>query len=128
MNNIFKKAMEVGYYFDMELNERDDDRVSEWTGSEDCATFAKIIVDYAEDNGCDINFAFYEIMDETVDGICDETISVSDHMWDDYCKGFLAGEILGYPTPETMEKVKEAEKLWKNDSYGYYQEVLNEVR
>ena len=128
MNNIFRKSMEVGYYFDTEFNARNDERSTEWTGSEDCATFTKIIVDYAEENGCDIDAAFNEIADETVDAICNETIPVEDHMWDDYCKGFLAGEILGYPTEENLKKVRDAEQLWKDGCYGYYQDVLCEVQ
>lgn len=126
MNKIFKQSMEVGYYFDAELY--DDERTEDWCGSEECATFAKIIVDYAEENGCDINFAFYEIMNETVDKINNEIIYTDDHAWDYYCKGFLAGEILGFPTEENLAKVKKAEKLWEDPDYGYYQEVLEEVR
>ncbi len=127
--DLFLKAMEVGYYFDQEINSHNDDRTENWTGTEDCATFAKAILDYAEEEGCDISFAFYEIVDETITGICDGTFIVKDHGYDDYCRGFLAGEILGYPNKETMELVAEAEKRWNSHSnYGYYQEVLNEIR
>ena len=122
---LFKMAMEVGYYFENEVN---DKRTEEWCGSEDCTTFTKIIVDYAKDNNCDISFAFYELADETIDGIYNGTISVDDHMWDDYCRGFLAGEIIGYPNEENMKLVKKAEKLWKDTSCGYYQDVLNKVK
>lgn len=126
MNKIFKQSMKVGYYFYNELC--NDKRTDEWCGSEECATFTRIVVDYANENGCDINAAFYEIMDETVNKINNETISTEEHMWDDYCKGFLAGEILGMPTIENLRKVRDAEELWEdNTTYGYYQEVLNEI-
>ena len=53
--------------------------------------------------------------------------TIEDHMWDDYCRGFLAGEIIGMPTDENLKMVRKAEKLWKDDCYGYYQDVLDEV-
>ena len=125
---IFTKAMEVGYYFNMEINSHNDDRTENWTGTEDCATFAKAILDFIEEEGGDVSFAFYEIADETITGICDSMFVVKDHGYDDYCRGFLAGEILGYPYPETMELVAEAEKRWNaNHGCGYYQEVLNDI-
>ena len=128
MNETFKKSMEVGYYFDMELY--DDDRTEDWCGSEECATFTRIVVDYAMENKCDISTAFSELMNETVNDINNEIIPIEEHAWDNYCKGFLAGEVLGMPTRSNLNKVKKAEKLWEEDSiyYGYYQEVLNEVK
>lgn len=126
MNATFKKSMEVGYYFDKELY--DDDRTEDWCGSEECATFTRIVVDYAEENKCSIDFAFHELMDEIVNGINNETIPQEEHAWDDYCKGFLAGEIIGKPTKRNLDKVEEAELLWEEPHWGYYQEVLNEVK
>ena len=118
--------MKIGYYFYKELHE--EHRTREWSGSEECSTFAKKVLDYAEENGCAVDFAFYKLMDDVVNKINDKTISVEDHMCDDYYKGFLAGEILGMPTKENLDKAKKAEKLWENsDKYGYYQEVLEEV-
>lgn len=125
MNKVFKQSMEVGYYFNKELYR--DNRTDDWSGSEECSTFTKIVVDYAEENECDIKTAFYKLMNETINEINNETIPTEDHMWDDYCKGFLAGEILGKPTKGNLNKVKKAEKLWENEDYGYYQEVLEEV-
>lgn len=127
--SVFTKAMEVGYYFNMEINNRNDDRIENWTGTEECATFARAVLDFIEEEGGDVSFAFYEIVDETITGICDGTFIVKDHGYDDYCRGFLAGEILGYPYPETLELVAEAEKRWKSISRnGCYQDVLNGVR
>ena len=126
MNKVYKQSMEVGYYFKEEVF--NDNRTEDWCGSEECATFAKIIIDYTKENGCDINVAFHEIMEETINGINNETITIEEHGWDDYCKGFLAGEILGVPTKENLSKARKAEKLWEDVEYGYYQEVLEEVK
>ena len=50
-------------------------------------------------------------------------------MWDEYCKGFLAEQILGRPIEENMILVDRAERLWKDiDKYGYYQEALDDAR
>lgn len=127
MNKTYKQSMEVGYYFSREIY--NNDSVEDWYGSEECATFTKAIVDYAEENECDIDFAFYELASETVNRINDNTIPVEEHAWDDYCKGFLAGEILGYPTADNLDKAKKAEKLWNDEdsNYRYYQEVLGVV-
>ena len=127
MNKVYKQSMEVGYYFKKELYR--DERTDEWSCSEECSVFTKMVLDYAEENECDINFAFYELMDDVVNKINDKTINMKDHMWDDYCKGFLASEILGMPTKENLKKVQKAEILWRDvDTYGYYHEVLEEVK
>ena len=125
MNEIFKKSMEVGYYFNENLS--NDVTTQEWSASEECSTFTKIVVDYAKENKCNILDAFYDVMHEMIYKIDKEIIPTEDHMWDDYCKGFLAGEILGLPTKDNLKKVRKAEKLWKDSCYGYYQEVLEEV-
>lgn len=50
-------------------------------------------------------------------------------MWDEYCKGFLAGQILGLPTEKNMMLVDRAEELWKDvDKYGYYQDALEDAK
>ena len=49
-------------------------------------------------------------------------------MWDEYCKGFLAGQILRLPTEENMKLLDKAEKLWEDtEKYGYYQEALDDA-
>ena len=68
-------------------------------------------------------------MDIIFSAMAKGNILKENHMWDCYCKGFLAGEILGEPTEENIMKVSKAEKLWNDtDEYGYYQEVLNAVK
>ena len=126
MTNIYKHSMDIGHYFNTEFY--NDNRTEDWCGSEECATFAKIILDYVEKNNCDVSVALYKLTEETIDGINNESIKTEDHARDDYCKGFLAGEILGLPTEDNLNKVRMAEELWKDsDKYGYYQEVLEEV-
>ena len=132
MNKIFKQSMEVGYYFSRYF--LDDVTTQDWSASEECSTFTKCVVDYGKENKCDIKTTFDKISNEIVDKIEKETIRTEDHMWDDYCKGFLAGEIIGLPTKENMKKIKRAENLWNNDidkygehKYGYYHEVLEIV-
>lgn len=127
MNIIFKQSMEVGYYFNKELF--NDSRTEDWCGSEECSTFTKTIVDYAEENECNIDFAFFKLMNETINKINNESIKTEDHAWDEYCRGFLAGEILGKPNKTNLRKAEKAEELFKRefDKYGYYQEVLIEI-
>jgi len=127
MTTIFRQAMELGYYFYKAINENEDIRVEDWTGPEDCATFAKVMIDYAEENDLDISFAFQDIADDIIDNLCDTTIPVIDHGYDDYCRGFLAGEIIGYPTEENLALIKEAELRWKAGDSGYYQDILNDI-
>ena len=126
MTEIFKQSMEIGYYFNKVLS--DDFITQEWSASEECSTFTKIVIEYAEANKLNIHDAFYTYFHELIYKIENEIVPTEDHMWDDYCKGFLAGEILGMPTKENLKKVQKAEYLWRDvDTYGYYQEVLEEV-
>lgn len=126
MNKIFKQSMEVGYYFNKVLS--DDKITQEWNASEECSTFTKIVIDFAEANKLNIHDAFYDVMHEMIYKIEKEIIPTEEHAWDDYCKGFLAGEVFGMPTKENLKKVQKAEILWRDVDYGYYQEVLEEVR
>lgn len=125
--DLLKKAMVVGHLFWKKYQY--DEKTYEWNASEECSLFCETIIKKAEINKCSIEGIFNEYAEELIDQINNIKTEVSCHMWDEYCKGFLAGEILGYPNEENMELVKEAEKLWENtDVYGYYQEVLNDVR
>ena len=127
MNSTFKKAMEVGNLF---WNRYEKDyRTHEWKGSEECCMFCETIIERAKKDKCSIEVTFNEFAEELIDEINKIETELPCHMWDDLCKGFLAGEILGNPTEENLNKVKKANRLWKDvDKYGYYQEVLNEVR
>lgn len=123
---LFKRAMEVGHLF-WKRYERDE-RTYEWNASEDCCLFCKTIIEKAEENKCSIDVTFNEYAEALIDEINNIETELPCHMWDELCKGFIAGEILGEPTAENLNKVKKAEKLWEDvDTYGYYQEVINEV-
>lgn len=119
----FTKAMEIGAKF-AELYSGDE-RTEEWHGTVQCAEMTKRVIEYLEKEQ-------EATIDETVKLVTENMIANEDkgedHMWDDYCRGFLAGEKLGLPTEENMAKVEKAEELWdNNEDYGYYQEVLDEV-
>lgn len=123
MNNIFKQSMEVGYIFDKKYN---DERTYEWSVSDKLPTMTKMTIEYAKENNVSIECALDVIMKELFENDFDDTLE--DHLWDDYCKGYLAGVMIGMPTKENLVKVRKAEKLWEDvETYGYYQEVLDEV-
>lgn len=127
MNKTFKQSMEVGYYFNKFLS--NDVTTQDWSASEECSTFTKCVIDYAEENKLKIYDVFHYILHEMIYKIEKEIIPTEEHAWDNYCKGFLAGEILGMPTKENLLKVRKAEMLWRDvDTYGYYHEVLEEVK
>ena len=126
MNKKFKDSMEVGYYFNKYLS--NDETTKEWNASEECSTFTKIVLDHEKEIKLGIFYAFHDVMHEMIYKIEKEIVPTEEHMWDDYCKGFLAGEILGMPTKENLSKVRKAERLWEDNEYGYYQEVLEEVK
>lgn len=122
MNKTFINSMIIGaMFFDKYYN---DKRLNNWSGSEECSTMTKKTIEYAQENNVSLECAFDIIMNDLIENDFD---TIEDHMWDDYCKGFLAGEIIGMPTEDNLKKVRRVEKLWQDDCYGYYQEVLNEV-
>lgn len=125
MTRLFKDSMIVGYLF--VENYYDDYRTDEWKGSEECSLFAAKILGMAKIEHISIEEAFEKYANKFIDEINEIETAIECHMWDDICKGFLAGEIIGLPTEENLKKVKRAEKLWDDPDYGYYQEVLNEV-
>lgn len=123
---LFREAMIVGNLFWKRYGH--DERTHEWKGGEECCLFCKTIIKKAKENKNSIEDTFNEYVEELITEINNIETELPCHMWDELCKGFLAGEILGEPTDENLKKVKKAEKLWEDtDTYGYYQEVLNEV-
>ena len=124
LSETYKKCMHIGNWFNKHSNEEMDE---EWYASEHCATFAKAVCDVVEIINSGIETTAQYIYDRLVKG---GFRRVDDHMWDDYCKGFLAGQIIGIPTEENIRKAEIAEQMWEEDKegkYGYYQEVLNEL-
>jgi hypothetical protein len=122
---LFKQSMEVGYLFWNKYGH--DERTNEWSASEECCLFCKTVIEKANESVLGIKDVFNECAEELIVEINRMENELPCHMWDELCKGFLAGEILGMPTKENLAKVKKAEKLWADPCYGYYQEVLEEV-
>lgn len=124
--DLYKKAMEVGCLFNKKYS--DDCRTEDWNASEEASYFCEKIIKKAEKHKCSVRKSFEKYGDKLIGKIEIKTI-FENHMWDEYCKGFLAGQILGYPTEGNMILVDRAERLWEDtDEYGYYQEVLEDVR
>ena len=133
MSDEFLVSMIVGNFFSKNLVNRKDDKYiydidsEEWNGSEECATFAEAVYHLATT----IDVGVEHISRTVYDMIMECGFSkVTDHGWDDFTRGFLAGQRFGIPTNKTLAKVAKAETLWFGDmsgNYGYYQEVLDEV-
>lgn len=95
----------------------------EWNAMGTCKMYAEIIV-HAID---------YKNNESTIDEMM---IRIANAMnkyegYNIFARGFLAGEILGAPNEKNIELASKSEVLWNSDNgskYGYYQEVLNEVK
>lgn len=123
-DDIYKGCMLIGHRFNQKYSTEETD---DWSGSEECSTVARLT--YTLTNT--LNVSMEKALDIVMEIAMNQGFrNVEEHMWDDYCRGFLAGEIIGMPTEENLQKVNEAEELWLDDrygKYGYYQEVLEEV-
>lgn len=122
---LFKKSMEIGALFDSKY--KNDER-TDWIASEECAEFCRYIIEEAVATNQPVKDIFCQSGEHFIEIINNNGSGIKSHGWDEYCKGFLAGEILGMPTKENMKLVTEAEKLWEDPKYRYYQEVLEEVK
>ena len=79
--------------------------------------------------GYNVEETFEKYAEKIIKKIESKKGKLRSHMWDEYCKGFLAGQILGLPTEKNMILVDRAEELWKDvDKYGYYQEALEDAK
>ena len=123
-NERYLTAMRIGCLFnDRGYNE--DNRTEEWTCSEECATVAVHAASLCEEKGLSLPAT----LDAAVNGVLDKKVEVRDCGWDDMCRGFLAGQILGPPTKENVSKAELAERLWYDaEKYGYYHQCLEDVR
>ncbi len=110
----------------------------DWTGTEECGDLAFAINKYMDDNKIcylgimDTDNATKKVFADIMAGA--EPPKRPYHSgYDVFARGFLAGQILGAPSFESLELAKKAEKMWDEDSnrtnpkYGYYQEILNEI-
>lgn len=126
LNDVYKGCMLIGNRFNQTYS------MDKWNASEECATVAKLVYELMNTLNISMEFALSWVMDFIRE---DGFHNIEDHMWDDYCRGFLAGEILGMPTEKNLELAEKAEAKWEADDgkdgrqkYGYYQEVLEEVK
>lgn len=125
LNDVYKGCMLIGNRFNQRYATEETD---EWNATEECATVAKVTYEIMKVLNISTEAALDYVMGKVID---DGFRKVEDHMWDDYCRGFLAGEILGMPTEKNLGLAVEAEITWASDCfvrYGYYQEVLEEVK
>jgi len=124
LSHIYKRSMVIGDYFSRFINHEE---TNDWSASEECATFTKLVYELTEI----VNISDIKAADLVFDIIKTQGFrKVEDHIWDDYCRGFIAGQRLGLPLAETLKLAEEAERLWDEDDgseYGYYQEVIDEV-
>ena len=122
----YKNSMRIGNRFRCRY---EVEKTSEWNGTEECATLTELTCRLMETHNISADTALDMVMDKVIENNY-RLGRVTDHGWDDYTRGFLAGQILGWPTEENIKKAEAAETLWDNDDggeYGYYQEVLDEV-
>ena len=122
---VYEACMLIGNRFNQKyLNEYTQD----WSGSEECATVARLTYELMTI----INISMERALDVVMENIMANGFrEVEDHAWDWYCRGFLAGQILGIPTQDNIKKTYRADELWNDDDcckYEYYQEVLEEVK
>lgn len=129
LNDIYKSCMLIGNRFNQRYATEETD---DWSASEECATVAKVTYEIMKVLNISMETALDFVMGKVID---DGFRKVEDHMWDDYCRGFLAGQILGMPTEKNLGLAEKAEEKWEADDgkdgrhkYGYYQEVLEEVK
>ena len=122
MTNQYLKAMAVGAK--LKNNKMLYDMTDKWYGSEQCRIFTQIMVNAIDfkNNACTVEDLMYAI----IDGINNIEIS----QYNDYARGYIAGERIGVPTNKNKKIVYEIENIWSKDNgekWGYYQELVNEV-
>lgn len=126
LSEVYKTCMSIGDYFHRQY---EVEKTKDWRGTEECATLAELTYRLMQQ----VNISVEEALDTFMQPIiaCGYQFKdLQDRGYDDYARGFLAGQILGIPTEENLAKAEEAEKMWSNDDgsrYGYYQEVLNQI-
>lgn len=124
---LYKKSMEVGYLFNKKLS--NDYRTDDWNASEEASYFCVKIIKKSKKYGYNVEETFEKYAEKIIKKIESKKGKLRSHMWDEYRKGFLAGQILGLPTEKNMILVDRTEELWKDvDKYGYYQEALEDAK
>lgn len=120
----YMKAMAIG----AKLSKTDlntNPMTVDWNACEECRCLARIAssaIDYKNEEK-----SFMEMVNCIIDTINYLIDGMSNY--DEWARGFIAGEIFGEYTNESLEKAKKAEEIWLNDeTKGYYQEVCNEIK
>lgn len=122
VSEIYKGCMTIGHRFKEKYGEVG--AIWDWNGSEECSTVAK--------NAYELATTLFISFEDALDYVMDIVLSsgfrtVDDHAWDDYCRGFLAGEIIGLPTEENLKIAEKADDLWWINDWGYYSDAINEA-
>lgn len=127
LSDVYLGCMIIGNFFEKNLKNDEYFEDEEWFGTEHCATFAKVVYTFANTVDISMETACRKVFDMIK--TCGFN-KVEDHGYDDYARGFLAGEVLGIPTEDAKKKAERAEEIWFHSSkrYGYYQEVLNDLK
>ncbi len=125
LSNVYLGCMIIGNFFEKNLKNDEYFEDEEWFGTEHCATFAKAVYTFANTVNIGMETACRKVFDTIKTCGFNEVI---DHGYDDYARGFLAGQVLGIPTEDARKKAEKAEEMWFRLSYGYYQEVLNDLK
>lgn len=124
MQDIKEISMIVGHHF----NTLRYEQIDEWSASEECATVASLVCHMVKV----LNISPEKATNSVVKFITEhEFREVEEHAWDEFARGFIAGQILGLPTEENLKLLEKAEDLWDADysgKYGYFQEVCEEVK
>lgn len=125
MQDIREISMIVGHHFNSLVDKYND--LDEWSASEECATVAEIVYNMVKY----LQISPESATDEVIKNITSFGFrEVKDHAWDEYVRGFIAGQIIGLPTEKNLKLLERAEGLWDSDhkgKYGYFQEVCQEV-
>lgn len=130
LSDVYLGCMIIGNFFEKNLKHKitEDDFIDldDWNASEECATFAETVFVLANNVNISMESAARTVFDMIREV---DFRKVTDHQWDEYTRGFLAGQVLGIPTEDAKKKAERAEEIWFDSSnhYGYYQEVLNDL-
>ena len=120
MSYEYQKAMAVGAKT-KKINELKEE-ISEWNEIGQCRLFTEIIV----------NAIDYKNNETTIEEMMVKIAKAinKDEGYDEYSRGFIAGEMIGEPNEDNLDIASTCEEIWENDKngkYGYYQEVIDRV-
>ena len=117
LSKVYLNASDVGSFIN-EYNRiccifNTCDSTDDWSASEECATLAEAVINKHKEP--------MKVLNKIRKG----KYPICDHGWDDYTRGFIAGQCC-----LTIEEMQKAEQIWEDDrhgAYGYYQEVCDEI-